>query len=251
MILIKDLTKMYGRKFCAVKNVSLHIKEGSLTGLVGPNGSGKTTIINSILGVVNASEGTVRLKNHLNTSRTFKRHVAYVPDDLLLPEVLTGHEYLKFKASMYELDVSTKEDRCQSLSRLYSMEQALHEPIETYSHGMKKKTQLMAAFMLSSRFLILDEPFRGLDVEAAMITKKMLHSYKSKGNAILLSTHDLLAAETFCDQVAILVKGTKVADDSVLKLKMLYGARTLEEVFLKASNLQERSREYDQIISNL
>ena len=165
-----------------------------------------------------------------NTTAEFKQKFAYVPDELLLPDALSAAEYLDFVSSMYHC---TSNEKRKQLIELFDMKEALQEPIETYSHGMKKKTQLIAAFMLESEFVIMDEPFRGLDIEAVINTKKLMKRYAATQGSILLATHDMLSAEELCDKIAILSKGVKMDEGKVKELKAKYNSDSLEEVFLK------------------
>jgi ABC-2 type transport system ATP-binding protein len=249
MLEISSLSKMYKKNQWVVKDFNLHINPGEIVAIAGPNGAGKTTIINCVLGILQATKGDIHLlQKYTNQTKYFKQRIAYVPDELLLPEALTGEEYLDFVSSMYEHD--QKEKRA-ALIEIYDMKKALKEPIDTYSHGMKKKTQLIAAFMLDTLIMILDEPFRGLDVEAIIMTKKLMKKYKESKSSILLSTHDLLAAELLCDRVAILSKGKKLADGTIKELKATYHEKNLEEIFLTVSELENRSERFEQIIQNL
>ena len=120
--------------------------------------------------------------------------------------------------------------RRNQLIELFDMDSALSRPIETYSHGMKK-TQLIAAFMLDSQLVIMDEPFRGLDIEAVINTKKLMKRYAEHHGAILLSTHDMLSAEELCHKIAIISKGNKMDEGTVSALKEKYQSSTLNRCF--------------------
>jgi ABC-2 type transport system ATP-binding protein len=247
MLTIHQLSKQYKNNIQAVQEFDLTIHNNELVAIAGPNGSGKTSIINCLLNILEATSGEVHLDGHDNRSKAFKQKIAYVPDELILPEALTGDEYLDFVTSIYEH--ADKEKR-NSLTELFDMKTALQEPIDTYSHGMRKKIQLIAAFMLESKLIILDEPFRGLDVEAIIMTKKLMHKFVSHSGSILLSTHDLMAAEAMCHRIAILSKGRKVAEGTVAELKKQHECRNLEEVFMKVSMLRDRSARFEKIIEN-
>lgn len=247
MLEIQNLSKKYKNNIWGIKDLDLFISSNEIMGIAGPNGSGKTSFINCLLGVMSSTSGKVELDGHSNKSKEFKQCVAYVPDDLILPESLTGKEYLDFVTSMYEIvNIKKKND----LIDLFDMNEFLKEPIETYSHGMKKKTQLIAAFMLESKLVILDEPFRGLDVEAIIVTKKLIYRYVNKGGSILLSTHDLLGAEKICHRIAIISKGKKVTEGTIEELKRNHNCDNLEDVFMKVSMLGSRSERFEKIINN-
>ncbi|ENQ3105067.1 ABC-2 type transport system ATP-binding protein [Bacillus sp. 491mf] len=247
MLKIHQLSKQYKNSVWGVQNFNLIINNKEIMGIAGPNGSGKTSLINCLLGIISPTSGNVELNGYSSQSKEFKQNIAYVPDDLILPEALTGKEYLDFVTSMYELINSEK---TEDLIEIFDMKEALNEPIETYSHGMKKKIQLIAAFMLKSKVIILDEPFRGLDVEAIIMTKKLMERYINKGGSILLSTHDLLGAEKLCNRIAIIAKGEKIAEGKVEELKTQHNSSSLEEVFMKVSMLGSRSDHFEKIINN-
>jgi len=245
MLTIQSLSKKYKNSVWGIKDFDLTINNEEIMGIVGPNGSGKTTLINCLLGIITPTNGKVMLNGYPSKSKEFKQAIAYVPDDLILPEPLTGEEYLKFVTAMYE-DID--QQKKSHLIELFNMQDALSEPIETYSHGMKKKTQLIAAFMLKSKLVILDEPFRGLDVEAIIITKKLMNRYVKQGGSILLSTHDLIGAENLCNRVGIVSKGNKVAEGTVAELKSKHHSANLEEVFMKVALLNSRSEQVEKIL---
>ncbi len=247
MFTIENLTKTYKNNVTAVNDFHLKIDPHQIVAVAGPNGSGKTTMINCILGIIKHTEGRIHLQDVPNDEPSFKKQVAYVPDDLLLPEALTGAEYLDFVSSMYECKTIHRRNQ---LIELFDMDSALSRPIETYSHGMKKKTQLIAAFMLNSQLVIMDEPFRGLDIEAVINTKKLMKRYAEHHGAILLSTHDMLSAEELCHKLAIISKGNKMDEGTVSALKEKYQSSTLEQVFLKASMLSDRGAHFDEIINH-
>lgn len=248
MLSIKNLSKKYSNNFWGIQNFDLELKEKELVSIVGPNGSGKTTIINCLLGVVSPTKGTLSLYGQKNNTKKFKEYIAYVPDELLLIESLTGKEYINFVKSMYQ-DVN--EEKIKKLVQIYNMEEAMEQIIINYSHGMKKKLQLIAAFMLQGKLIVLDEPFRGLDVESIITTKKMLNKFLKDGKSILMSTHDLLLADSLSDRIVIISKGRKVVENTSDILKKEYNCNSLEEVFIKASIDKIRSDKIDEVINNL
>jgi len=248
MFEVIQLGKKYIKSTWAVKELDFCIDQKEVVSLVGPNGSGKTTTINCILGAIKATTGKVSYNGICNNTLEFKKMISYVPDELLLTESLTGREYLDFVAVMYGLDESTKRGE---LVKLFDMENFLDRTISEYSHGMKKKLQLISAFMLKAKLIILDEPFRGLDVEAVIIATKLMKKYVQRGNSILLSTHDLNTAEQLSDRIIIISKGRKMTDGSAADLKKEYKCQTIEEVFMEVSINRNRRNEIEEIIGNL
>ena len=247
MLSVKNLGKKYLNGIWGISEFSLEVSCGEIVCIAGPNGSGKTTVINCILDVLNITTGTIHYNEISSKSEMYKKNVAYVSDDTILLDALTGREYIDFTARMYNLRDETKQ---KSLIQLFNLNHALNQVISTYSHGMKKKTQLICAFMLDCKMIVLDEPSRGLDVESIIFLKKLIHKFIKKGGSILLSTHDLIAAEILCDRICIISNGKKIAEGTPETLKEKYEASDLEEVFMKSSLLSERGKEIEQIINN-
>ena len=108
MLRVENLTKTYDNNIVAVKNLNFCLDKNKILGLVGPNGSGKTTTINSILGIIKCDSGNILFQNYKNNSLEFKKKIGYIPDELILPESLTGREYIKFMLSVYSVKENEK-----------------------------------------------------------------------------------------------------------------------------------------------
>jgi len=246
MLYVDNLTKIYNNKIVAIKDLSFSLNKNKVLGLVGPNGSGKTTTINLILGTIKSNSGEILYENYKNDSLEFKKKVGYIPDDLILPESLTGREYIDFILSIYSIKKSNKLNK---LIKLYNMQDFLDILIKEYSHGMKKKIQIIVAFSLESELIIIDEPFRGLDIESIIITKQLFKSFIKSGS-ILLCSHDLNLIEELADEVIMLYKGDTVAKGTSSFLKEKFECNDLEEVFMNVSIGEDRKHEIGEIISN-
>jgi ABC-2 type transport system ATP-binding protein len=245
---VDNISKTYNKKVKAVDQVSFKVTAGEIYGLIGPNGSGKTTTINMITNFSKADTGKIIINGLEGSSLKARSQVGYVPDELLIPDTLTGFEYLSFMMKMYEVenDHSRKE-----LVKVLRIDHAMPLLIGGYSHGMKKKLQLIAAILHQPKLLILDEPFRGLDPEAVIIFRKLLWRLKAKNTAILIATHDLLSAQSLCDKVGIISNAELVEDGRIKDLLRKYSMNNLEDVFMSASGLAERGIEIDKVIGNL
>lgn len=248
MLIIDNISKQYSNGYWGIKEFTLEIENGQVVCIAGPNGSGKTTIIECALELISLTEGSVTYNNFNNNTLEYKRKVGYVPDEILLIEALTGNEYINFVKNIYE-DVDN--EKLKKLIELFNMKEYLDEPIETYSHGMKKKVQIVSAFMLNCSIIVMDEPTRGLDIEAIIILKKLMRKFISKGGGILLSTHNLISAESMCDKIAIIAGGKKLAEGNLSELKEKYNENDLEGVFMKCSLLSERSDKIEEIINDI
>ncbi len=217
---------LYGVEMC--------LEDSKIYCLAGHNGSGKTTIINLLTNILKLQEGSINYNNLEMNDFLKQREIYYIASDFYLPEYFSGREYLKFMACLYQ--VSFKETEVQQLCELFKIKNRLSDLISEYSYGMKRKLQLICAFLLKRQLLILDETLSGLDLEALIITKKLLRRYVRGGKVILFATHDLHLAEQLCDEVFILRSGIIVANGTIEKLKCEY-KRSFEELFLYLSGL--------------
>lgn len=233
---VTELSKKYGKEE-VLKSLSLSINPGEIHGLLGPNGSGKSTSLHIITGLITCSSGAVEICNKNITKKESRIHLGFLPDDLPIPDILTGREYIKFFNDMRmrdDLNVALK------LSRIFKIHKALDKPIVEYSHGMRRKIQLVTAIMHRPELLILDEPYRGLDPESIVILKSIIYKYKESGRSVLIATHDMLRAETECDTVTIVNKGSIVIQGSPESIKNKYHSLSLEEAFLKSTGLENK-----------
>ncbi|NQX27775.1 ABC transporter ATP-binding protein [Microbacteriaceae bacterium VKM Ac-2854] len=230
-----NITKRYG-EVAAIDNFSLTVERGQIHGLLGPNGSGKTTSLHIVTGLLRADSGTVTICGEPIESKKSRAYMGFAPDDLPLPGSLTGREYLAFHDAM-----RSRHDRLRAaeLIRALGLGKDLNKQIAQYSHGMKRKVQVIAALVHQPDVLILDEPFRGLDPDAAAVLRSLIVSFARSGRAVLIATHDLLRAERDCDQVTILSKGATVATGSPQALVLgCKAAENLEDVFLTVTGLR-------------
>lgn len=242
MLDINDLNKIYKDSENGVKQISFQISEGEILCLAGPNGSGKTTLLNSILGIIKKDNGHVSLFEQSVDNITIKNRFAYISDEIILIEELTGFEYLTFIKSMFK---EVNEKQITTLLKMFDLENDIDNLISSYSHGMKKKLQIISMIMKPFDVLILDEPCRGLDVEAVYILKKIVDSYKRRGKMILITSHDLLFIEEICDRILILTHGRVVGEGTPQEIKFQYKKNKMEEAFLEAAFLKERENEID------
>lgn len=231
MLKISGLTKKYG-EMCAVDNLSLEIKKGEICAFIGHNGAGKTTTLKACMGILSIDGGTIEIDgiSVLDDPLGAKRITAYIPDNPDLYEFLTGIRYLNFVADVYGISKDERSERIKTLSEKFSLTRDLSEKIGTYSHGMKQKLAIIAAFLHSPKLIIMDEPFVGLDPKASFVLKEMMREHCNLGGSIFFSTHVLDVAEKLCDMVAIIKSGKLVVTGSMESVK---GNESLEEVFLE------------------
>ena len=236
MLSLKGLTKNYDG-FAAVKNLSLEVRAGELFGFLGPNGAGKTTTIKMISGLLRPTEGTVEVDGHdiLTDPLAAKAVLGLVPDSPVLYKKLSGREFVRFVAELYSVEEETTGRRIADLLDLLGMAENADDLIETYSHGMRQKTAIMAALVHDPRVVVLDEPTVGLDPRSAKVAKDVLRALCDRGKTVFMSTHILEIAERMCDRVGIINKGELVAVGTLadLRAKSEDGTTSLEDIFLE------------------
>ena len=236
MLKIEHLTKLYGEKK-AVDDLSLHIRAGEIYGFIGHNGAGKTTTLKAAVGILEFDRGDIFVdgKSIRQEPLACKREMAYIPDNPDLYEYMTGIKYLHFIADIYGVDAQTRGERIRKYADLFELTEDLGQAIAAYSHGMKQKLAIIAAWIHLPRLILMDEPFVGLDPKAAHILKGMMRELCESGGAIFFSTHVLEVAEKLCDKVAIIKGGRLIRSGTMEEVK---GDDSLEEVFLE---LEEES----------
>ena len=231
MLDIQHLTKTYGDKK-AVDDLTLHIAPGEIYGFIGHNGAGKTTTLKSVVGILqfDGGEVTVDGKSIKTDPLACKRVMAYIPDNPDLYDYMTGIKYLNFIADIFGVDAQTRQERIRRYADTFELTDDLAQPIAAYSHGMKQKLAIIAAWLHQPKVIIMDEPFVGLDPKAAHILKGMMREVCDNGGAIFFSTHVLEVAEKLCDKVAIIKGGKLIRSGTMDEVK---GDDSLEEVFLE------------------
>ena len=231
MLNIEHLTKAYSEKK-AVDNLSLHIAPGEIYGFIGHNGAGKTTTLKSVVGILQFDAGEITIdgisikENPLECKRRF----AYIPDNPDLYDYMTGIKYLNFIADIFDVGANERQARIRKYADVFELTADLAQPIAAYSHGMKQKLAIIAAWLHEPNLILMDEPFVGLDPKASHLLKKMMRQVCNEGGAIFFSTHVLEVAEKLCDKVAIIKNGKLIRSGTMEEVK---GDESLEDVFLE------------------
>lgn len=231
MLKIEHLTKNYGEKK-AVDDLNLHIKHGEIYGFIGHNGAGKTTTLKSVAGILQFDAGEILINGSSIQANplTCKRYIAYIPDNPDLYNYMTGIKYLNFIADIFEISAADRQARIRKYADLFELTTDLAQPIAAYSHGMKQKLAIIAAWIHHPKLIIMDEPFVGLDPKASHLLKSMMREVCDAGGAIFFSTHVLEVAEKLCDKIAIIKDGKLIRSGTMKEVK---GDDSLEEVFLE------------------
>lgn len=232
MIEIKNVSKSYDGKKKALEDVSFKINNGEIFAFIGHNGAGKTTMIKSIIGILNFDEGDILINDKSIKKEPIecKKMMAYVPDNPDLYENMKAINFINFICDMYEVSEEDRKERILKYSKLFEIDDKLNDDISSFSHGMKQKVAIIASLAHDPDILIMDEPFVGLDPKAVYDMKEIMKEMVNNGKTIFFSTHILDVAEKICDRVAIIKDGKIV---KVGKMKDIKGDESLEEVFLE------------------
>lgn len=230
MISIQRMTKRFG-KFTAVDGVSLEIKEGEIFALLGPNGSGKTTTMKSIVGLVKPTSGRI-LVNGIDVQahpKEAKSAVSYLPQRVVFPENLTAREIVRFFGRLRGVPIS-KSDEVLEKARFNGFSD---KQVAEFSGGMIQRLGLAVIALPNAQVLLLDEPTASLDPQGVKRFREFVLEQKEQGKTIVFSTHMLAEAEQLADRVGIFVGGRLVAQESVESLRATFlQNKTIEDMYL-------------------
>lgn len=237
---IKNLQKTYAGGHRAVDGLTLSIEPGEICGFIGHNGAGKTTTLKAVTGLIDFEGGEIRIDGYdVKTDPiNAKKSIAYVPDNPEIYDYLTGIQFLNFMADMYDMSAAYRKEQIEKIAGAFGLTKNLGDLIGSYSHGMKQKLLLVAAFMHEPKLFVFDEPFVGLDPTASFQMKTLMREACERGSAVFFSTHVLDVAEKICDKVAIIRAGKLIASG---KTEDIRGDESLESVFLELSDEKERA----------
>ena len=229
---LKDLEKSFGTQM-VLNHVSFEMTAGEIVGLIGPSGAGKSTMIKTMLGMEKSDAGTALVLDHTMPNRHILGNIGYMAQSDALYEALSGQENLEFFAEMKGLSRKDLAREIAHAAKVVDLTDHLNKTVAGYSGGMKRRLSLAIALLGSPRLLILDEPTVGIDPSLRKKIWAELMTLKKKGIGILVTTHVMDEAE-LTDRVGLLLGGQLIAFDSPDNLKDIYGAKSIEEVFLKA-----------------
>jgi len=239
MVEIESVTKRYG-DFTAVNNISITAKQGEVFSFLGVNGAGKTTTLRMLVGILKPTSGAVRICGHdvAKSPVAAKRVTGYIPDRPHLYEGLTGVEYLKFVAELYDVKPKEFNPKIEELLEDYTLTQWRNDLLESYSHGMKQRLATCAALVTNPKVLVVDEPMVGLDPHGAKMLKQSFRKYAEQGMTIFLSTHSLNVAEEVSDRLSLIHHGEILAIGTLAELRERAGSSdsNLEQIFIQLTS---------------
>jgi ABC-2 type transport system ATP-binding protein len=232
MLEARHLVKRY-YGVTVVADVSFVVHPGEVIGYLGPNGSGKTTTVKMLTGLLEPTDGTI-LVNGRDVATDmigYRARLGYVPEEPNLYPFLSGREYLELVGHLRELPAALLNKKIPALLELFGLSTAADQSMSSYSKGMKQKVLITAALLHDPDILLFDEPDSGLDVTTTMVLRHLVLALAKEGKAILYSSHVLELVERLCSKVIVLHRGKVVADASVDELRGVVTNQSLEEVF--------------------
>jgi ABC-2 type transport system ATP-binding protein len=231
---IRGLTKRYDDGTLALDRLDLEVPSGEFFGLLGPNGAGKTTLINAVCNLIRVTEGEIDVFGRPAPSLEARRSVGLAEQDPNLDRFLSVREALLYHGGYYGLTRARSVERAEEMIDVFDLRAKADVRAPKLSGGMRRRLLLARALLHEPRLVILDEPTAGVDIELRRELWRYIRMLHSRGATILLTTHYLEEAEALCQDIALITGGEIVARSTPEGLKRQFGARTLEDVYLKA-----------------
>ena len=224
---IEGLSKTYragamGRsRRSALKDLTLSVTTGETFGYLGPNGSGKTTTLKILMGLIFADKGSARILGYDLSDRAWRRRIGYLPEQPYLYDYLTPREYLEYVGQLFGMTPADRRDRAAKLLDLVGLAPWGKTPLRRFSKGMLQRAGIAQALMNEPDLVFLDEPMSGLDPIGRHLVRNIILDLKKTGRTVFFSTHILSDAETLCDRVALLAAGETVRVGSLAEILQL------------------------------
>ena len=236
MVKLDSVSCRFG-EVLALDSLSLSLERGEIFGFLGTNGAGKTTTIKLLLGLIRPTSGTLSVMGGDPADSVIRARIGYMPEIAYYYPYLTATELLEFYGGICAMDPQLVKRRAHELLAVVGLEDAAKRPLKTYSKGMLQRAGIAQALLNDPEFLVLDEPFTGLDPLARIRFRELMKSLKARGKTIFFSSHELGETELLCDRVAIMKRGQLVYAGSVQELAG-DGERNLERLFIDKLGLQ-------------
>ena len=244
MVSFEGVTKRYGEKE-AISRLTFTVGKGEFFGYLGPNGAGKTTSIKAMIGLIRPDEGRIIIDgvDVASDPEQVRSIIGYVPDSPFVYGKLTGREFIRFVGGLNRMEPDDIEKRIGWLSDIFDMHGWLDKRCEEFSHGMKQKVVMSAAFLHRPKLIVVDEPTVALDPPSKRLLKDMMKLIQQHGTTIFMSSHDLSEVEELCERMIILHEGSIVAEGTLMDFRkqaeMVGG--NLEDLFLKLTGITAKT----------
>jgi ABC-2 type transport system ATP-binding protein len=219
---LRGVTKLFG-DFRAVDDVSFSLPAGAIYGFLGPNGAGKTTTIRMILEIIEPTSGTITVLG--SSANAVRQRIGYLPEEKGLYKKMRTWAVIAYFATLKGLSRKAAKQRAFELLERYGLKDFATKPTEALSKGMGQKVQMLASIAHDPEFVILDEPFSGLDPVNQEVMEDIIRDMAKRGRTVLFSTHVMQHAERLCDRILLLAKGRKIFDGTVVEAKRIIPRR--------------------------
>ncbi|WP_263368076.1 ABC transporter ATP-binding protein [Edaphobacter bradus] len=226
---LQHVRKAYDTKI-AVDDLSFRIEPGSMFGLLGPNGSGKTSSIRMMIGITVPDSGSVRIFDQPFDRKNLRR-VGYLPEERGLYKKMKVIDQLAFLGQLHGLDAGTANRRALNWCERMEITEAIPKKTEELSKGMQQKIQFISALLHEPELIIMDEPFSGLDPVNATLLMDTLVDLHQQGRTVLFSTHRMDQVEKLCDAICLIHRGRPVLGGGMREIKARYPANRVQMVF--------------------
>ena len=210
---VRGVTKMYG-DFKAEDDVTIEVPKGSIYGFLGPNGAGKTTTIRMILDIVQPTSGTISVLGQ-DSALKVRDRIGYLPEEKGLYKKMKAWAIIAYFAGLKGVGRKEAKRRAFELLERYGLKDFTQSKIEALSKGMGQKVQVLASIAHKPEFVILDEPFSGLDPVNQQVMEDVIRDLAAEGSTIIFSTHVMAHAERICDRILLIAKGQKIFDGTI------------------------------------
>ena len=237
---LEKVRKSYDH-FVAVDDLSFNIEQGSVFGLLGPNGAGKTSTIRMMIGITAPDSGAVRAFGQPFSRESLKK-IGYLPEERGLYKKMKVLDELVFLGELHGLAAATARQRATDWCERLEIAEKLQSKVEELSKGMQQKIQFIAALVHDPDFIIMDEPFGGLDPVNAALLKDVLLDLKKKGKTILFSTHRMDQVEKLCDTICLINRGKSVLQGDLKRVKAQYGKNNVQIEYEGNGNFVEQNK---------
>ncbi|MCR4713520.1 MAG: ATP-binding cassette domain-containing protein [Treponemataceae bacterium] len=259
MLQLKNVTKSYGKDFCAVNDLSFTAEEGAVVGVIGPNGAGKSTTIRMIMDIIKPDSGTITLDGKPFTAED-KDKIGYLPEERGLYKKEKVCDVLRYLAALKGVSKADADARIDKWLARFDLSEWKDKKIESLSKGMAQKIQFISTVLHDPKIVFLDEPFSGLDPVSSDELLAVIKELKQEGRIILFSTHVMEVAERICDHIIMLNHGQKILDGNLAQIRKEYGNNSVtvecegDGSFLKdipgVKSVQESGSEYTLTLQN-
>ena len=220
---LSNVTKFFGN-FKAVDDISFSLGPGSICGFLGPNGAGKTTTIRMILEIIRPTSGSITVLGH-PSALSVRQRLGYLPEEKGLYKKMKAWSIIAYFATLKGMTRKAARERAYQLLEAYGLKDFADKPTDALSKGMGQKVQMLASIAHDPEFVILDEPFSGLDPVNQQVMEEIIRDMAHRKRTVLFSTHVMQHAERLCDRILLLAKGRKIFDGTIPQAKRLLPRR--------------------------